>query len=260
MSREPARCQPRVSQVPARSRAKGDRHCRLMTLTDLHHLTTDDGHRTDTGDAPTLRVVAWRDPLVDALGFDPRSLYVEHFWLPVIGPTCTWLLRRLAARLERQQGGFDLDLEDTARSLGLGGHQGRHSPFGRAMARCITFELARRQGQGTIGVRRMLPPLARRHLLRLPEDLQLAHGRWTSKLSPPSSMEAHQRRARRLALGLAALGEDFDTAETQLLRWGVHPSLTHEAVAWARRLHASAGGDDRPAPQECVEPPQKTRS
>jgi hypothetical protein len=231
-----------------------------MTLTDYQHRTTDDGHRTDAGHSPTLRVVAWRDPLIDALGVDPRSLYVEHFWLPVIGPTCTWLLRRLAARLERQEGGFDLDLEDTARSLGRGGHQGRHSPFGRAMARCITFELARHQGQGTVGFRRMLPPLARRHLLRLPEDLQLAHERWTSKPAPPTSMEDHQRRARRLALGLAALGEAFDTAETQLLRWGEHPSLTSEAVAWARRLQASVGDEDRRGGEDTAEPPQKAWS
>jgi hypothetical protein len=35
----------------------------------------------------TIRVEAWQDPVGDALGVDPRSAYVEQFWLPVLGPT-----------------------------------------------------------------------------------------------------------------------------------------------------------------------------
>jgi hypothetical protein len=34
--------------------------------------------------------------VVDTLGFDPRSSYVED-WLGILGPSTTWLLRRLAA-------------------------------------------------------------------------------------------------------------------------------------------------------------------
>ena len=41
----------------------------------------------------------WPDDVIDALGFDPRSPYVERFWLGVIGPSTTWLLRRIAAGL-----------------------------------------------------------------------------------------------------------------------------------------------------------------
>ncbi|MGH9299637.1 MAG: hypothetical protein ACRDZT_06945 [Acidimicrobiales bacterium] len=33
-----------------------------------------------------LRVEAWPDPVVDEIGHDPRSSYVEIFWLPVLGP------------------------------------------------------------------------------------------------------------------------------------------------------------------------------
>jgi len=40
-----------------------------------------------TGSALTIR--AWEDPVVDALGHDPRSEYVERFWLPVLGPPST---------------------------------------------------------------------------------------------------------------------------------------------------------------------------
>jgi hypothetical protein len=34
----------------------------------------------------TLTVRPWPDPLIDTLGYDPRSRYVETFWLPTLGP------------------------------------------------------------------------------------------------------------------------------------------------------------------------------
>src|SRR5215212_8088923 len=78
--------------------------------------------------AETLQVRPWPDAVIDAVGHDPRSTYVERFWLGVLGPSTTWLLRRLAAGLEASPAGFELPLVDTARALGLGG-DGRHSPF-----------------------------------------------------------------------------------------------------------------------------------
>ena len=34
----------------------------------------------------TLLIKPWNDPVVDTLGHDPRSRYVETFWLPTLGP------------------------------------------------------------------------------------------------------------------------------------------------------------------------------
>lgn len=34
----------------------------------------------------TLAIRPWPDPVIDTLGHDPRSLYVERFWLPTLGP------------------------------------------------------------------------------------------------------------------------------------------------------------------------------
>ena len=45
---------------------------------------------------PSVAVEAWPDPVVDELGHDPRSTYVERFWLPVLGPSTVWFLRRVA--------------------------------------------------------------------------------------------------------------------------------------------------------------------
>ena len=101
-----------------------------------------------------IRVVGWPDPVIDRLGYDPRSLYVETFWLGILGPTCTWLMRRFAAGLDDDPDGFDLALADTARALGLGDRLGRQSPFRRALARCVAFSMAQQQGPTTLAVRR----------------------------------------------------------------------------------------------------------
>jgi len=37
--------------------------------------------------APTLIVMPWHDPVVEAVGYDARSSYVELFWLGILGPT-----------------------------------------------------------------------------------------------------------------------------------------------------------------------------
>ncbi|MCJ7438215.1 MAG: EAL domain-containing protein, partial [Acidimicrobiia bacterium] len=35
----------------------------------------------------TLTICPWPDAVLDTVGHDPRSLYVETFWLPTLGPT-----------------------------------------------------------------------------------------------------------------------------------------------------------------------------
>ena len=124
-----------------------------------------------------LIVRSWHDPVLDNLGHDPRSPYVEQFWLAVVGPSCLFLLRRLAARLERTPGGFELDPLDWARQLGLGMKGGKHGPFWRALDRACRFRLAQRNGELLV-VRRRMAPLTARQIKRLPPSLQQAHQAW----------------------------------------------------------------------------------
>jgi hypothetical protein len=190
----------------------------------------------DIDDRPsfgTLTVTAWPDPVIDAVGYDPRSSYVETFWLGILGPSTTWLLRRLVAALEQCPEGAEVDLDDTAQCLGLAGRRGRHGPFRRSLERLVQFEMARPEGADVLAVRRRVPPLARRQLIRLPHSLQRAHRDLEAQLSEQTPAEQAQERARRLALSLVDLGEDLGTTEHQLLRWGLHPSAAREASAWA---------------------------
>src|SRR5579863_8345910 len=120
-----------------------------------------------TFDSETLGVRPWPDDVVEKVGFDPRSPYVERFWLSIIGPSATWLMRRIAAGFDASPEGFDLPLGETARALGLGDKAGRHSPLLRTVNRLILFELAHASGPCELTVRRKLAPLSRRHTSRL---------------------------------------------------------------------------------------------
>lgn len=125
-----------------------------------------------------LTVLPWPDPVIDRVGIDPRSPYVEQFWLGIVGPASVLLVRHLAQRFEDEPDGFVLDLTHTARILGLGTGLGRWGPVQRTVHRCVGFGFARRWGDERLLVRRKLPPATRQQLARLPEDRQAEHDHW----------------------------------------------------------------------------------
>lgn len=181
---------------------------------------------------PVLQVRPWIDPLVDELGFDLRSAYVERFWLSTLGPSTTFLLRRIAEGFDLAPDGFDLDLADTAGGLGLAARGGRNSPFMRALVRTTKFGLARMHGD-TIEVRRRVPPLNLAQVSRLPERLRADHAAWQAETMVKPTPSDQLRRARRLALGLLDAGDGIEAVEHQLHRWEFHPAMAHDAIRWA---------------------------
>jgi hypothetical protein len=148
---------------------------------------------------PVLTVEPWPDPVIDQLGHDPRSAYVERFWLGILGPSTVWLLRLLAAGLDARPEGFELDVAETAAALGLGTRGGRNAPLLRSLERSCRFGAARMHGEASVVVRRRLPPLTRAQVERLPDR-----------------------------------GEDAESAERQLHRWRFHPAVAHDALRWAQ--------------------------
>jgi hypothetical protein len=134
----------------------------------------------------------WADPVVDARGHDPRSAYVERYWLGVIGPTATWIVRRLADRFDEQPDGFSLDLDHTATAMGLSFTKGANSPFGKALHRCVMFGLAQPLSDG-FAVRRRFPSVAHRHLKRLPDDLRSEHDEWARRTTHIDRRDVEQR-------------------------------------------------------------------
>ena len=122
-----------------------------------------------------LTVRKWSDPLVEAQGYPVTSDYVETFWLPVLGPSATWALRRLAA-LAATPGGVRIRTVELARSLGLGASTGRNSAIVRTLERLVRFDMARCVDD-VLEVRRFVGPLPGPQLSRLPHALQHAHQR-----------------------------------------------------------------------------------
>jgi hypothetical protein len=197
----------------------------------------------DSAKTATLRIVPWRDEVIDELGHDPRSHYVETFWLPVLGPSTTWLLRRLADGLEASPEGLEIDVEETARALGIGGlgeRPGRQSPMLRSFGRCVDFEMAQLRDHKTLAVRRRLPSIGRRHLVRLPARLREQHAAYLEAEGPSSGAEHLRGHGRLLAASLAEIGEDRAATELQLMRWCFHPALARECAAWAYDRRATA--------------------
>jgi hypothetical protein len=118
-------------------------------------------------------------------GYDAQSSYVERFWLPVLGPSTTFLIRHLNMHLAGEGEGVILDAALTARALGLGEHPGRHAPFLRSIRRAIDYDLVSvserdensPESEVQLLVRRLVPVLSNRLAERLPEPLAREHHR-----------------------------------------------------------------------------------
>lgn len=165
---------------------------------------------------------------------DLTSTYVEHYWLPVLGPSSVMLVRRLAVNLSASPDGFALEVGDLAVALGIGHRGGRNGPMARTLQRCCSFGVTRVDHGHQLLVRRGLPSLSARQLARLPHTLQAAH-RPNDHDAPPRVAHENERqqRCRTLALSLLELGEESLAAEQQLHRWRFHPAMAFDAVQWA---------------------------
>jgi hypothetical protein len=194
---------------------------------------TPDADPVDRGghEHTTLMIRAWLDPLVDETGHDPRSRYVEQFWLGVLGPTATWLLRRLVAGLGQHPDGYEIDLQLTAQAMGLSYRAGRSSPFAKALQRCTMFGLAHQTSDG-IAVRRRIPTVAHRHLRRMPDAVQRAHHEWARATIDVDEFS----RAHRLALAMLDAGDETTAIEHQLVAIGITDAVAAEVADNAQRL------------------------
>lgn len=195
--------------------------------------------RADVADEQlVVRIHPWVDPLVDESGHDPRSTYVERFWLGVLGPTATWLLRRLVNGLEKAPDGYALDLRTTAAAMGMSYSSRRSSAFTKALQRCTMFGLAHQTSDG-FAVRRRIPQVAHRHLQRMPDALRDEHDRWVrASVSLDELSRAHQ-----LALAMLEVGDDPDAIEHQLVALGVTDPTAADVADNARRLAADGRRD-----------------
>ena len=91
-------------------------------------------------------IVPWHDPVVDSVGYDVRSQYVELFWLNVLGPTATWILRRLVLGFDRYPlGTSSTSTRRPARSA-CRTPCGTANSFMRSLNRCVLFGVSQPTG------------------------------------------------------------------------------------------------------------------
>lgn len=186
-----------------------------------------------------LGVLPWTLDHVPAgsVDHDPRSGYVETFWLPVLGPSTTLLLRRLAERFDAHPDGFELDCAIVSAELGLGGRVTGRSGIVRTIDRSVTFKLAEFRGD-LLHVRRRLPTLSLRQTRKLSPRLRELHAGWLDAATP--NQHAAVVRAAHVARSLLALGESPAAVEHQLQQWNFTPPVTWHAVRRAGTLPAGS--------------------
>lgn len=76
-------------------------------------------------------------------------------------------------------------------------------------------------------MRRRVPPVANRHLARMPEALRTLHAEWERREASYDDIEHGVA----LAQAMVQTGDDPDDLERQLLALGVPPSAATEAIA-----------------------------
>jgi hypothetical protein len=103
-------------------------------------------------------------------GHEPTSAYVELFWLPVLGPTATWLWRRLASVTSNAAGPVAFDVADLAAQVGVKPVALKHT-----LERLVRFEFAHRWSLTTFAVPTQAPRVKYHQLIHLPASLQQAH-------------------------------------------------------------------------------------
>lgn len=130
-----------------------------------------------------LSVVILHDAVIDAVGYDASDPYVETYWLPIVGPSALWALRRLTGWLAIQPS-VTVPIAALGAELGLGHQVARSSSAVRTLARLVGFDLAAITPDDTLGVRLVLPPLPRRLSLRLPAHMLPAHDRALQERRP----------------------------------------------------------------------------
>ena len=220
-----------VPQSPAAPDPSGSAALRLVGGADTE--PSPAAFDDSSGDpVHVLRVRPWDDPKLRRRGHDPRSIYVERFWVAILGPSAVWLLRLLAREFDELEPGEELrlDLDSTARRLGLQHRGGRQSTFMRTIDRCRMFDLAHFTDDAVLIVRRHVPPVPRRLRMRMPRELRDEVDHWSRT---DGHAEFSVGETRLLAICVLTLGHGLHESAERLVTLGLAPSAANEATAWA---------------------------
>jgi hypothetical protein len=118
-----------------------------------------------------VTVTKWSDRVVETLGYPMDAEYVETFWLPIIGPTATWLARRLA-QIAANDAPTPVPLVPLAAAIGISDAKlGKNDTISKAITRLRVFGIVRFDGD-TLEARTHLAGLTYMQAQRLPRHLR----------------------------------------------------------------------------------------
>ena len=178
----------------------------------------------------SLRILHWRDPILDSHGFGVDSEYAELFWLPTLGPSVLWLLRRVATFLISNNDSVAIESELLGAMLGLKFGKARDSLIEKTIRRCIYFSVARPTGSDSIAFKTSLGPLSQRQLERLPEPLRALHERH-APVDLSTRLIREELQARKIAMTLAQMGVSNDEIPSALERLNFEGDLASRVAS-----------------------------
>jgi hypothetical protein len=182
------------------------------------------------GASKMLAFQPWNDPHFDRWGSEPRSSYVERFWLPVLGPSSIVLARNIMAAFDSNNGGYRINSAVQAGSVGLAPGQLR-----RVIERLVGFGLAKYCDPNTVALRTAWPLIGSSAIRQLPKAISQLHSDWillTDTLDPDSVQQREFWRLTVAEHGKGASPVDLDAA---LRRLGCAQQLRIELVDWINR-------------------------
>ena len=177
-----------------------------------------------------LMVVPWLDPVVDSVGFDVRSQYVRALLAERARPDRDVDPSSPGARLRPLPVGVRARPRRDGQRARIVVHA-RHDQRIHALAESLRLFGVSQPTEGGLAVRRRVPPVATRHLMRMPPHLRQAHQQWSVPTTRISL--ADLERARVLAEAMVETGDEPDVVERQLLALGVTPAAAIEATSMA---------------------------
>ena len=171
----------------------------------------------------------------------PARVYVERFWLGILGPCATWLMRHLVDGLDaiarRLSSSTSTSAPPRSASAAAAASSGA---FPRTIARCCQFGASpprprTRRSRCAAACHRS--PAARSR--GCPRCCRPTTPAGSIRPRPPSTPTTCATRLAGWRCRCVELGEDGDGTERQLHRWRFHPALASEATAWALERHRS---------------------
>lgn len=171
----------------------------------------------------TLPLRRWNDVQARE-GVDPRSRYVDHYWIPTLGPTSVCLARALMRMIARSGDLIEVHVDHLVAVLGLG-------PDGagavtRSLQELFAVDVLTMGPEGEVLVRSQFPYLTAAQVADLPGALATAH-RAPSSLRAAACLDAPTGRAQ--ALGPHARILSLAATVDEIL---VNPSLDAAQLAF----------------------------